>query len=105
MILMTGLGGGDCGYPFAIGMDYVIPLRETGSGAWYASICQGIEPARSAGTVVSALGRSYRPSYFPTDTPQRWIVRALTPFTIGYSVLAGLMLLGLSIGLYRTRVE
>ncbi len=49
VIINTGMGGGDCGYPFVVGMSYVVYASSTRDGLLVTSICTKTQPASSAG--------------------------------------------------------
>jgi len=61
MVFTTGFGGGDCGYGFSIGVDYVIPLYESSAGELVAGICGGVQTAWDARNVLPRLGRGHAP--------------------------------------------
>jgi hypothetical protein len=46
--LITGRGGGDCGYKFAVGQRYLIYADKTPIGQWSASICSRTRPLEKA---------------------------------------------------------
>jgi len=46
--LITGRGGGDCGYAFAVGQRYLIYAARTPIGRWSASICSRTRPLDKA---------------------------------------------------------
>jgi hypothetical protein len=65
--VLTGYGGGDCGYPFDEGKDYVVfadrfddPGPAAGRGLLQASICSHTTDARDAAPVRTALGKPPR---------------------------------------------
>lgn len=65
-IIFTGLGGGDCGYPFEVGKSYLVFASHAASGAevpgaLYTSICTATRPVADPGAPPPELeGR--RPS-------------------------------------------
>jgi Carboxypeptidase regulatory-like domain len=48
VIVETGAGGGDCGYPFEIGQSYLVYAHRTPEGHLTTSICSRTRPARAA---------------------------------------------------------
>jgi len=46
--LITGRGGGDCGYQFAVGQRYLIYATKTPTGHWHASTCSRTRPIEKA---------------------------------------------------------
>jgi hypothetical protein len=71
MDVETGLGGGDCGYPFQAGMDYLIYADKGPSGQLRASICSRTRPAVEAAEDIA---------YFHelANTPSNAQIRILT---------------------------
>jgi hypothetical protein len=49
IVIETGLGGGDCGYDFRRGMDYIVYASKKPGGALSASICTPTRPVENAG--------------------------------------------------------
>jgi hypothetical protein len=54
-IVQTGLGGGDCGYPFMRGESYLVDARSGDSGTLHTGICSGTEKLEDAGTALRLL--------------------------------------------------
>jgi hypothetical protein len=55
-IVETGLGGGDCGYPFKAGESYLVDARaEDDSGRLSTGICSATTPLESAGAALRLL--------------------------------------------------
>lgn len=74
MIVYTGSGGGDCGYPFRQGQDYLVyasNVRASGppqyfpAGALATGTCNRTKPLAQAGDDLTALG----PGAPPADAP------------------------------------
>lgn len=56
----TGMGGGDCGYPFVSGVNYLVYAgQQNGDGRLHAGICSATVPAVGAGGVLPEL-RAWR---------------------------------------------
>jgi hypothetical protein len=65
--VLTGFGGGDCGYPFDKGNDYVVfaylfedPGPAAGSGLLVAGICSHTTDGQDAAPIRAALGNPLR---------------------------------------------
>jgi hypothetical protein len=54
-IVQTGSGGGDCGYPFAIGQSYLIYADQGPDGNLRTGICSPTHPAVMAAAVIREL--------------------------------------------------
>ena len=54
-IVLTGLGGGDCGYDFEYGKEYLVYASATGSSDLVTSICTGTAPLEDAGAKLRLL--------------------------------------------------
>ena len=55
-VVETGLGGGDCGYPFKAGESYLVDAgEEDGSGRLSTGICYATAPLKSAGAALRLL--------------------------------------------------
>ncbi|MES1258121.1 MAG: carboxypeptidase regulatory-like domain-containing protein [Acidobacteriota bacterium] len=46
--IATGLGGGDCGYPFQNGQDYVVYAGQNGTGGLETGLCSRTRPLKDA---------------------------------------------------------
>jgi hypothetical protein len=56
VVIYTGAGGGDCGYPFLLGKSYLIyASRLAGDSRLHAGICSETKPAVMAGGVLHEL--------------------------------------------------
>jgi hypothetical protein len=56
MVICTGAGGGDCGYPFVPGTSYLVyAFRSASDGRLHSSICSETKPAAMVGGVVREL--------------------------------------------------
>jgi hypothetical protein len=56
----TGMGGGDCGYPFVPGVSYLVYAgQQNGDGRLHAGICSATAPAVRVGGVLPEL-RAWR---------------------------------------------
>jgi len=51
--ILTGFGGGDCGYPFQTGAEYVVYAYKNSDGRLETSICSGTRPVAEAGDDVA----------------------------------------------------
>ena len=57
-VIVTGLGGGDCGYAFELDREYVIFAASTDvKDEYYTDICHRTRDVKSAATDVAALGK------------------------------------------------
>lgn len=54
-IVETGLGGGDCGYPFKAGESYLVDAWKNSSGGLETGICAATTPVESAATALRLL--------------------------------------------------
>jgi len=61
MIVTTGMGGGDCGFPFRVGLEYLVPIHESGADEPVTDICSGVEPLWKAPGTLMALGKGLAP--------------------------------------------
>ncbi len=84
IVFVSEFDGGDCGYPFRIGFEYVIPLYRTASGEWGAGCCAGVQSIREARSMLPELGPGYRPAAHPRAG---WILLAQLYSIIALSVL------------------
>jgi hypothetical protein len=67
IVIYTGAGGGDCGYPFVPGTSYLVyAFPGTSDGRLHASICSETKPAVMAGGVLREL-RAARDGTRPDD--------------------------------------
>ncbi len=46
--IATGFGGGDCGYPFQVGMDYIVYAYKNAQGRLETGICSRTRPLAQA---------------------------------------------------------
>jgi len=53
--VLTGFGGGDCGYNFQTGQTYLVYASTGPAGAWFTSICSGTNAIEDAGTALRFL--------------------------------------------------
>ena len=53
--VLTGLGGGDCGYDFQTGQTYLVYASTGPGGSWFTSICSGTDAIEDAGTALRFL--------------------------------------------------
>jgi hypothetical protein len=60
-MLYTGMGGGDCGYGFVVGMEYLIPVYESPVGELNTGICGGVQTLWEARRVLPLLGPGQAP--------------------------------------------
>ncbi len=60
--LFTSLGGGDCGYPFKRGVEYVVYAKRAPSGRLVTSICSRTRPVSQAAEDLAALGPGIAPT-------------------------------------------
>jgi hypothetical protein len=67
--ISTGFGGGDCGYPFQVGMDYVVYAYKNAEGNLETGICSRTRPLTEA---VKDL------EYFRAKTDEASQIRVLT---------------------------
>jgi hypothetical protein len=67
IVVYTGGGGGDCGYPFVVGTSYLVyASRQTGDSLLHASICSETRPAVMVSGVLREL-RAMRDRMRPDD--------------------------------------
>lgn len=95
----TGHGGGDCGYGFVTGVEYVIYAGQTSDGNWGTNICSRTSPITSAIDDLTYLGPLPTLPLTPVPATFNWWWVCLGLFGI---VLA-LSLIGL--GLWRFRLK
>ena len=55
--IITGTGGGDCGYPLEIRGYHIWSLQTKERHTWVPSICSRTKPAREAAEELRVLGR------------------------------------------------
>lgn len=55
LVLTTGLGGGDCGFGFQIGQQYLVYAYRGGTGQLSSGICSGTAPLRESQSDISFL--------------------------------------------------
>ena len=53
--ILTGMGGGDCGFDFETGEEYLVDARVMKDGTLFTSICTGTAPLAEAGAAVRLL--------------------------------------------------
>ncbi|MCI0350190.1 MAG: hypothetical protein L0Z53_12270 [Acidobacteriales bacterium] len=53
--VITGLGGGDCGYDFQTGQSYLVFASAEPKGLWFTSICNGTKKVEDAGAELRFL--------------------------------------------------
>lgn len=59
VVISTGLGGGDCGYPFRAGREYLV-FAEAEDGALFTGICSLTSPIEEAEAELALLGTPER---------------------------------------------
>jgi len=57
VVIVTGKGNGDCGYPFAVGRKYLIYAYQTSNGQLSTNICQRTALFSDAERDIMALGK------------------------------------------------
>ncbi len=55
LVVETGIGAGDCGYPFEKGRSYLVAASPNESGQLSTGICSATQPLESAGTALRML--------------------------------------------------
>lgn len=68
--IVTGLGGGDCGYLFWPGESYLV-YASRGSGIWFTSICSGTSAIEDSGTALRFL-TGEKPSADDLLSPEKY---------------------------------
>lgn len=63
--IMTGRGGGDCGYHFEVGESYLVYAHGAGDGSLSTNICQRTARLSEASKDLRVLGRG-------RGVPRRW---------------------------------
>lgn len=58
VVVTTGWGGGDCGYPFLERAEYLVYASRTEEGTLTTSICSRTRPAAGAEAEMATLGRA-----------------------------------------------
>jgi hypothetical protein len=53
--VITGVGGGDCGFDFETGKSYLIYASKTGDGMFFTSMCSGTSAMEDAGAELRVL--------------------------------------------------
>lgn len=53
--IVTGLGGGDCGYVFWPGESYLVYASSSPGGVWFTSLCSGTNTIEDSGTAIRFL--------------------------------------------------
>ena len=53
--VLTGLGGGDCGYEFQTGQAYLVYARKGPQNVWFTDICTGTASVEDAGAALRLL--------------------------------------------------
>lgn len=105
MTVYTGAGGGDCGYNFQQGADYLVYASQSQSdeflpaNAFATGICSRTRPIAQAGDDLAALGPGNPPApgslpNLPSTGGGRMaaITTALTPALLTLGLVAGLLL-------------
>lgn len=81
--VLTGLGTGDCGYPFQTGERYLVFASKGPNGSWFTSICSGTNTIEDSGAALRLLRnekpnsddllspREYEKQYIETILPKR----------------------------------
>ena len=92
MVVLTGMSGADCGFDFALGGEYLIPMYKTDDG-WSSGSCTGILAARQAEEEIRALGRGYRPALSITPGPAHrshsvWVIGLISSGAMTLLLLA-----------------
>ncbi|MBX3295443.1 MAG: hypothetical protein KF762_07005 [Acidobacteria bacterium] len=57
VVVFTGKGGGDCGYPFVIGGKYLVYALQSRDGILTTNICQRTQLFSSANEDIAILGK------------------------------------------------
>lgn len=60
VVLLTGLGRGDCGYPFEVGQNYLVYAYGPDVDHLGTNICQRTAPLSAGGKDLKILGRRVR---------------------------------------------
>ena len=58
VVIWTGTGSGDCGYPFQVNERYLVFATAADSGAFSTGICTLTQPVATASEYVRALGEA-----------------------------------------------
>lgn len=69
----TGYGGGDCGYSFVTGVEYVIYAGQTTEGEWGTNSCTRTNSTTSAVADLTYLGSLPTLSLTPAPAPFNWL--------------------------------
>lgn len=93
----------NCGYHFAAGHEYYIPLYKNDAGEWIAWLCSGVQPVHEARDLTDSLGLGYRPEHPTLFSPAIADRATLLEWGIAYSASALLILAGLAWSLYGRR--
>ena|SRR2546429_9588227 len=56
LVVWTGNGAGDCGYPFKVGERYLVFAVSSGSAGFSTGVCTLTQPLSKAGRYIRALG-------------------------------------------------
>jgi len=86
-VVTTGFGDGDCGFPFAVGDEYVVPAYEDSDGL-STGLCSGVEWLSASGSLSTWEGRYSR---LPTRA-SLWrdaLLRACIVVALGLMVCLG----------------
>ena len=67
VILLTGLGRGDCGYPFEVGQNYLVYAYGQDLDHLGTNICQRTAPFSDGGSDLKILGRPVRRTMARSD--------------------------------------
>lgn len=103
-VVTTGMGGGDCGYEFNPGIEYVVPAYEGGAGELVTGLCAGVQTVWAARSLLPRLGRGYEPGPSPPSSNAKDpTARFWAMVLLGYSGVAVATLILLCVGLYAPR--
>ncbi|MBZ5505292.1 MAG: hypothetical protein LAO78_07380 [Acidobacteriia bacterium] len=80
VMVMTGLSGGDCGFDFETGKQYLIYASEVGPGMFFTSICTGTSSMEEAGPALRLL-RGDAPTADDLLAPQSYYAKVQPQFT------------------------
>jgi hypothetical protein len=83
-VVTTGFGDGDCGFPFAVGDEYVVPAYANSDGL-STGLCSGVEWLSASGSLSTW---QFRYSRLPTRT-SLWRAALLRACIIAALILMG----------------
>jgi len=72
--VLTGLGGGDCGFDFEVGQEYLVYANRITGGRLFTSICTGTAPLEQAAAKVRFL-RGELPAEDDLLTPEKYYAK------------------------------